>query len=613
MYDSSRKNKQSYSRNIKKDIETVLKLNIQNYPSTENEKGTIASYVSKKNNTLYNNEESKSKNQTNDGFNTLSISIRKLKTFFPNIKDEVFNENYTNGHIPSRTEHIKIEEKYKLKINQLTQKESELKKAQEKLEKNIQKLDKIMDDQKLSKEVINSVDNNSSKLEKIFAEKYINDINKILKNDKEKERKVNYLNTKEYQEQLNLFLLREDFTSKQKIKEINISLEKNIKRKNEKIEELNKVNDSLKKLHDKKKKEIEELYMHYLNILKEGNDTRNEGLSWIIREIFSLDKKVIVSFFPKFLDKLCIKYLFNITHINMEITEIEKKIKLCKKDFKDKGIIKVFEKTNNNDIFTQRNIVTQETLKKIKRQFTLNNNNMGKKNKSNEKNLFLKKMQKINQKNEKNEKIQKNFNSHTNHENKIFSSILQIHPVGQDEDEDKKHENDNNLPYINGDPNNFMNGKDMTLSYTNKFLKNELRTSTRIPPIIRLKDFDKMAFFKNCFTQGDIIKVNTFFALKLKLSKLREEKDILKTNEMDRIFKEFQRNNYEQRFNVDKIKVISALIGEDNINNELFRQERRERLYFEQISKSQLYNKKINYRAFNEKALNDNIEKLKTA
>jgi hypothetical protein len=297
----------------------------------------------------------------------------------------------------------------------------------------------------------------------------------------------------------------------------------------------------------------------------------------------------------------------------MKITEIEKKIKLCKKDFKDKGIIKVFEKTNNNDIFTQRNIVTQETLKKIKRQFTLNNNNMGKKNKSNEKNLFLKKMQKINQKNEKNEKIQKNFNSHTNHENKIFSSILQIHPVGQEEDEDKKHENDNNLPYINGDPNNFMNGKDMTLSYTNKFLKNELRTSTRIPPIIRLKDFDKMAFFKNCFTQGDIIKVNAFFALKLKLSKLREEKDILKTNEMDRIFKEFQRNNYEQRFNVDKIKVISALIGEDNINNELFRQERRERLYFEQISKSQLYNKKINYRAFNEKALNDNIEKLKTA
>ena len=122
-----------------------------------------------------------------------------------------------------------------------------------------------------------------------------------------------------------------------------------------------------------------------------------------------------------------------------------------------------------------------------------------------------------------------------------------------------------------------------------------------------------MTFFKNCFTQGDIIKVNTFFALKLKLGKLREEKDILKTNEMDRIFKEFQRNNYEQRFNVDKIKVISALIGEDNINNELFRQERRERLYFEQISKSQLYNKRINYRAFNDKALNDNIEKLKTA
>lgn len=77
---------------------------------------------------------------------------------------------------------------------------------------------------------------------------------------------------------------------------------------------------------------------------------------------------------------------------------------------------------------------------------------------------------------------------------------------------------------------------------------------------------------------------------------------MLKTNEMDRIFKEFQRNNYSKKYNVDKMKVISALIGEDNISNELFRQERREKNYFEQISKSQLYTKKIFYKSFNEKS-----------
>ena len=93
------------------------------------------------------------------------------------------------------------------------------------------------------------------------------------------------------------------------------------------------------------------------------------------------------------------------------------------------------------------------------------------------------------------------------------------------------------------------------------------------------------------------------FTLRRKLSKLREEKDMLKTSEMDRIFKEFQRNNYAQKYNVDKIKVISALIGEDNINNELFRQEKREKIYFDQITKSQLYSNsnKYNSAGFKEK------------
>ena len=51
----------------------------------------------------------------------------------------------------------------------------------------------------------------------------------------------------------------------------------------------------------------------------------------------------------------------------------------------------------------------------------------------------------------------------------------------------------------------------------------------------------------------------------------------MKTNEMTRIFKEFQRNDYENKFNVDKMTVISALIGEDNVNSELVKQSKREK------------------------------------
>ena len=573
----------------KRDIETVLKLNIKNYPS-ENFKITNAS----RNKKIFNNDDNDQKNQTEDGFNTLAISIRKLKTFYPNIKDEVFNENYTNGQIPSRTEHINIEEKLKSKISQISEKEDEIKKKQKDLENYIKNLDIIIDDQQLSIEAITNVDSDTSKKKKYFTEKVINEFN--LKNPKEKKNNYAFLNSKEFQEQFNLFLLREDYNTNQKIKEKKEEMEKNKNIKFEKIKELNEINESLKEIHDEKKKEIEELYMHYLKILKEGKDTRNEGLSWIIREIFNLDKKVIISFFPKFLDKLCIKYLFDVTHINMKITEIEKQIKLCQKDFKDKGIIKTIAKKENDEYLTQRNLTTKAHLNKIKRQFSLSHI----KSKTKKKDIEMNKEDNKLISNEPHLKIAIFLNQIPSPIKKIDkkSSIIKINEIKDNEKEE------NNLPYINGDPNHMLSGKNQGISYTNKLIKDEMRSSIKIPPIIRIKDFNKMSFIKNYFTSNDIGKVNKFFSLRRQLTILREEKDILKTNEMDRIFKEFQRNNYKQKYNVDKIKVISALIGEDNINNEIFRQERRERLYMDQISKSQLYNKNINYRVFNEKSKN---------
>ena len=63
----------------------------------------------------------------------------------------------------------------------------------------------------------------------------------------------------------------------------------------------------------------------------------------------------------------------------------------------------------------------------------------------------------------------------------------------------------------------------------------------------------------------------------LKLNNLRKKKENMKLNEITRIFKEFQRNDYGQRFNIDKISVMSALIGEDNVNSELIKQAKREK------------------------------------
>ena len=356
---------------FKKDIETVLRLNIHNYPNIKTAQSTNLPNIK-------NMKSPKKKEENINEFNSLALSIRKLKTFYPNIKDEVFNENYANGQIPSRTEHINFENNLKSSIKILTQREDELKKKQTDIGNEIKNLDIKINDQQLSIDVIMNIDNNTLKLTKIFTEQ------KIREMSLDKDKKSNYLNSKEFQEQLNLFLLREDYSSKQKAKEIGIELEENKVKKNNKLEELNKVSDSYKKVHDKKKKQVEDLYMHYLIILKEGKDTRNEGLSWIIREIFNLDKKVIISFFPKFLDKQCIQYLFNVTHVNMKLTEIEKQIKICKNDFKNKGLISNVEK-NENDMLTERKNISKENLKIIKRRFS-QSFNLDKKNKENSRN-----------------------------------------------------------------------------------------------------------------------------------------------------------------------------------------------------------------------------------
>ena len=52
------------------------------------------------------------------------------------------------------------------------------------------------------------------------------------------------------------------------------------------------------------------------------------------------------------------------------------------------------------------------------------------------------------------------------------------------------------------------------------------------------------------------------------------------------------KNDYKQRYQVEKKTVISALIGEDNIENELFKQSKREKEYIHKMNKIQLFQTK---------------------
>ena len=70
------------------------------------------------------------------------------------------------------------------------------------------------------------------------------------------------------------------------------------------------------------------MYILYLKILKEGKDTRTEGLAWIIREIHNLGKEIIMSYLPDFIDEMGIRFIFKQAKIGIESHKLDEQIKM---------------------------------------------------------------------------------------------------------------------------------------------------------------------------------------------------------------------------------------------------------------------------------------------
>ena len=112
-----------------------------------------------------------------------------------------------------------------------------------------------------------------------------------------------------------------------KFNNINNELSKIINFSNDKINKINKENDYLKLLYDKLKNELKN---YFLELLKNGLDTRIEGLSWIIVKLIEFNIEIDTSNFPYFLDQEQIIYLINYSKIKYEIIQLSKLVNLFK-------------------------------------------------------------------------------------------------------------------------------------------------------------------------------------------------------------------------------------------------------------------------------------------
>ena len=510
--------------------------------------------------------------------NNLSTWVQKLKTLIPDITKKMANDYSAIINIPKKDYKIESNENYLNSVlAELNQKVKKIKNKKTHAENELNNIEKNINDKQLFIEL--SKDENFQKNIKLkiiqkFEQEYnesknkeLNDINnsqansidkkdlfslknkykdeneikeqKISETKKTIEKKniIDELKERAFRTALNNMILTNQILTKQKTDRFTKEIIELKERKKIIWEKIQIYNEKLKKLHSVQNKIKDSLYIYYLSVLKEGKDTRDEGLAWIIAEILNLGKKVLISHIPKYLDEKSILYLFIKAHLILKIKYIEKKInELNDNDGEKKGIKKI---TSRDSL----KLIAKKTLNNIKEKFIFNkfeNNN--------------KKMPLI-----ENEKNDLNINSISLSKYKALSLFLKK--------SDKKLSKSNSM-VINKHQNNYIQEEKVN-DISNNIKINENKKSS-------LKRNKKISFEK-------------YIAWKDQIQKLKKLKDTLKEKEMERIFEEFLLKKYSNKYNVDKKIVLSALIGEQNISKEFTIQNKKEKLLKEERGKTRMY------------------------
>jgi len=104
---------------------------------------------------------------------------------------------------------------------------------------------------------------------------------------------------------------------------------------------------------------------YYLKILKEGLDTRDEGLSWIIIRLIELNVHIDYSLFPDFLDLQQIKYLIQISKYEYEINQLKIILEFLRE--KETGTknanLKIFSSINEEGLLSSNYFNKGENIK----------------------------------------------------------------------------------------------------------------------------------------------------------------------------------------------------------------------------------------------------------
>ena len=141
---------------------------------------------------------------------------------------------------------------------------------------------------------------------------------------------------------------------------IKVDLDSFINEIRKKIEIITKEINKYKYLFNElKEQQIE----YYLDKLKKGEDTRKEGLSWIVQKLMELKVDIEPNLFPGYLDQEQIEFIIKISELDFELHQL----RIILKTFKEKKKSFLKDKINNDKIVNmKRQSIKKIKLKKIK-------------------------------------------------------------------------------------------------------------------------------------------------------------------------------------------------------------------------------------------------------
>mgnify|MGYP002624708118 CR=1 FL=1 len=353
-------------------------------------------------------------------------SIDRVKQFLPDVANliSISRSKKIESMLFKRFEHQEFEKVVKKEIKTITEKRDELKNKIIKKREELQKLEDKISDMQFSIKTYSDMNKSylrSESKKKVFNRfsikelstpqfaPFLNKNNMSNKNltDNNIQKEVNLNPIKKFNSFLKLNTFNKDIVQRNSVidnnkiadnieddketKEKNLSYERMLYQKGQEIIQLKKVLPQIKShrnklsleiqnlehektmLKNKKDNLTEHLYLYFLEILKEGKDTRNEGLSWIIKEIFQLNKKVLISYIPQYLDNHAIAYIFKQARLNLLLEDCENQVKKIKNELVNLNLVK---KANKNKLrIVNKKLFYKENDKNKEDNYDLQNNN----------------------------------------------------------------------------------------------------------------------------------------------------------------------------------------------------------------------------------------------